>query len=99
MTQFTDEQMEQVQALASRVAGKFQSFYETLPADEQGALEIALRRAAPPGDSGDDTVGYAANEDKVRELLRDLITLGLYSILKPIDVGAMLEHAEQAGGR
>jgi hypothetical protein len=42
MAQITQEQREQWQATVDRVSAKLQSFYETLPHDEQLVLDISL---------------------------------------------------------
>ncbi|MBI2761991.1 MAG: hypothetical protein HYX51_11270 [Chloroflexi bacterium] len=78
MTQRTREQQGALQAAAERVAAKFQSFHQSLPADEQLVLNAALQRTMP------DVEGFAILSPGVVRMLGQLQGL-VNDLTKPID--------------
>jgi hypothetical protein len=59
MTQIKEEQRGQVEAAAERVADKLKAFQDSLAADEQTVLAVALRQMAGADDGTEDTAGYS----------------------------------------
>lgn len=58
MTQPTDEQREQMQAAAERVAVKLHAFHDELTPDEQAALHFMLGHGAAGADGDEDVAGF-----------------------------------------
>lgn len=61
MTEMTDEQRQQVEVVAERVATKLHGFFDTLPADERAVLAVTLaHNLGGASEEADDGAGYAA---------------------------------------
>jgi hypothetical protein len=60
MTAMTEEQRQDVAAVAAQVATKLKAFYDTLPPEEQQVLAATLAQGLGGSVHLDDTAGYAA---------------------------------------
>ncbi|MGH2587251.1 MAG: hypothetical protein ACRDJE_20235 [Dehalococcoidia bacterium] len=70
MTQITEEQKQQLQAAAERVAAKLVAFHDGLPADEQIVLDVAFGRLVdgeePAMGEEVDARGHMIKQDRVQ---------------------------------